>query len=449
MVFLNKKENYQLKDELTFFGSKRISILVILLDMLSNNEAEIVNFSKDPDVINLLDILKILNIKFDKSGNKLTIYGQKINRIKEPEFVVSIKNSRDILYLLIAILSNCDGKFFFSSDNININREDLSELFKLLGDKVKITARNNINLPLLLENHEDSEVNGYVLSSTSFKYVGLFQSLLNKEKTTIIDKETTEDYLERLMVFYNVDIMEKFFENNIFLKKETIKGKEITVLDNTKFISKNVVVPSDLEDVVYFIFLALCSPDSDIILKNVAINEYSDPLIKILIEAGADITLLNQKISYNLKVSDIRIRYSKLKDIHISGNNFRKIENFYQVLIFLSIINKTSIEIQGIRYLKEANLKDYELILKFLTELNVNFSENKNGFVVSDDFVLNNKDIILSDLENINSNTLSSILFFSLFMEQSVKLNLDDNDIKNKLFILRYICNLLNIEVLN
>lgn len=446
MVYKKKILN-SLEQSVSFYGSELITIISIFINTLASNDTIITNNSKHLNIINLINILKILEINIGISkDNIININASSLSAFKEPENLLSIKTSQETLYILVAILSNLNFKTFIASKKIN--NLDLSNLFNLLNNKITIIARNNKNLPLLIEGNNKLNLENFETDNHLLKFAFLFLYLASKKKneTILKDKNIKYDYIEKLLSLYGFDIREKYFESTSFFSKEIQKRKEIFLPVFDKYNAKNLFIPSDIKDIIYYIFLSIIYKDLNININCVAINEYNDRIIKILIDSKANLELFNYKITNSFKTSNISIKNSKLYKILITEQALINIIDYYPILIFIAIINGCDIEIHGTQELVEKDNSNFEIMLEILNKLQVDFTLNRNIFKINYDenFKMSNINLTHTYL---NKKILLPILIINNFIDNYFELtnvNLVNNEEEFNFF--KDFCSYLDIK---
>lgn len=96
------------------------------------------------------------------------------------------------------------------------------------------------------------------------------------------------------------------------------KENSITVDSKSECIATEIFVPGDISSAAFFIVAATIIPGSDLLICNVGINATRTGILHILLEMGANITLLNQRQQGEERVADIRVQYAPLQGINIS-----------------------------------------------------------------------------------------------------------------------------------
>ena len=120
----------------------------------------------------------------------------------------------------------------------------------------------------------------------------------------------TEPFLSR----NHTEIMLNYFGAEITSEGTTASIRPEPVLEG-----RDIQVPGDISSAAYFIAAGLLTPGSEILLKNVGINPTRAGILKVCMDMGADITLLNESTEGE-PTADLLIRTSSLKGTTIEGS---------------------------------------------------------------------------------------------------------------------------------
>ena len=415
MIEFGKQEK-PLSGDIKVQGDRDISYFSIILSSLALGKSKINGLLESKNVLNLIEIIKKIGIDIQKeSDGSWSVDGKGVDGFKEPINVIDIANSKEILFLLIGLLSSYNFKLFFKGDNClsDLNLKNIFEIFESLG--VIFNGRNNENLPFLMIGNNDKkqlkyEINGY---DSLLKNVLLLSSLNVQKENIITESEKSKNHLEIMMKYFGIS----FDEHDVGSKGNltTKIGKEIFLNGKQIFSAKEINVPASVSFSAFITALAVLIPDSNIILKNILINQHRDAFYRTLIDMGADITFINQKIVCGEKVADINVKYSTLKDTVIPANRLYKMIYEYPVLIFIASLINAKVEIQGIKTLKTNDLENYKYILYILKELGVKFEESNDSLEIEGKITNYDKKIIVSDTIK-DSNVDLTIDMFVFFL---------------------------------
>ena len=117
----------------------------------------------------------------------------------------------------------------------------------------------------------------------------------------------------------NREIIQKFYLKVLKIPIN-VKSKNnydyIEVKGLNQFNSFNYKIPGDISSSSFFIVLTLLSKNSELIIKNVNVNESRIGIIKILNKMNAKIKFLNKKKYKGEKIADIFIKSIEIKSIN-------------------------------------------------------------------------------------------------------------------------------------
>ena len=83
--------------------------------------------------------------------------------------------------------------------------------------------------------------------------------------------------------------------------------------------STEIDIPGDFSSAAFFILAALIIPNSNLIIKNVGMNETRVALLTAFQEMGAEINILDKKGEFEPR-ADLHVKFSKLKGINLDSN---------------------------------------------------------------------------------------------------------------------------------
>lgn len=428
MIEFGKQEK-PLTGDIKVQGDKDISYFSVILSSLASGKSKINGLLESKNVLNLIEIIKKFGINIQKENDgSWSVEGKGINSFKEPINVIDIANSKEILFLLVGLLSSYNFKLFFKGNDClsSVNLKNIFEIFESLGSS--FNGRNNENLPfLMIGNNEKKQLKYEIENYDSLLKNVLLLSCLNVQKENIIvEKEKSKNHLEIMMKYFGINFDEHDVGNKGNLTTKI--GKEITLGGKQVFASKEISVPSSVSFSAFIAAVAILVKDSNIILKNVLINQHRDAFYRSLIDMGADVTFINQRIVCGEKIADINVKYSTLKDTIIPANRIYKMMYEYPILILIASLTKAKIEIQGIKTIKANDLENYKYILYILKELGVNFEEDNDSLKIDGIVTNNNKKIIVSNVIK-DSNVVLAIAMFGFFLKETVEIseNIEDD----------------------
>jgi 5-enolpyruvylshikimate-3-phosphate synthase len=164
---------------------------------------------------------------------------------------------------------------------------------------------------------------------------------------------------------------------------------------------------------------------------NVAVNEYNDTIIKVLIDNGVNIQFKNQRISNGIKVSNIIVKQSQLKPAYISKLRLKNIMPHYIFVVLLNVLKNNSLTLMGIDLIKKEDAENYEFMCKFLETLGYMVDENKGNL----EFHATEKQPeidVRAFPKHINQKTNLFLLFASIMFGKNIDNDIDFEEAKEE-----------------
>ena len=300
------KKQSSLRGTLTVPGDKSISHRAVMFGSLANGTTKISHFLEGADCLSTISCFRKMGIDIERNRDEILVHGKGLHGLSAPTEVLDVGNSGTTTRLISGILagqkfsSELDGD---ESIRTRPMKRIITPLSRMGADITSI--RDNGCAPLLINGrtlhgiHYDSPV-----ASAQVKSCILLAGLYSDGVTTV-----TEPFLSR----NHTEIMLNYFGAEVHSEGTTASVRPEPVLTG-----REVKVPGDISSAAYFIAAGLLTPNSEILLKNVGINPTRAGLLKVCMDMGADITLLNQSTEGE-PTADLLIRTSTLRGTTVEG----------------------------------------------------------------------------------------------------------------------------------
>ncbi|TAL61327.1 MAG: 3-phosphoshikimate 1-carboxyvinyltransferase, partial [Legionella sp.] len=139
--------------------------------------------------------------------------------------------------------------------------------------------------------------------SAQVKSCILLAGLYAKGETSVIEKGVSRNHTE---------LMLKSFGYPVAQTDHTVTVDSLGECKGT-----TLTIPGDISSAAFFIVAATIIPNSNIIIRGVGVNPTRTGVIQILLQMGANITLINQRRSGEELVADIQVQHAPLHGIEI------------------------------------------------------------------------------------------------------------------------------------
>ena len=301
------KKQTNLKGTLTIPGDKSISHRAVMFGSLARGTTRISHFLEGADCLSTISCFRKMGIEIDRNKDEILVHGRGLHGLTAPTEILDVGNSGTTTRLISGILAGQTFTSELDGDDSIRTRPMKRIMTPLASMGADITSRlDNGCAPLIIHGrplhaaHYDSPV-----ASAQVKSCVLLAGMYADGITSV-----TEPFLSR----NHTEIMLNYFGAGITSEGTTASIRPEPVLEG-----RDIQVPGDISSAAYFIAAGLLTPGSEILLKNVGINPTRAGIIKVCMDMGADITLLNESTEGE-PTADLLIRTSSLKGTTIEGS---------------------------------------------------------------------------------------------------------------------------------
>ena len=301
------KKQTNLKGTLTVPGDKSISHRAVMFGSLARGTTRISHFLEGADCLSTISCFRKMGIEIDRNKDEILVHGRGLHGLTAPTEILDVGNSGTTTRLISGILAGQTFTSELDGDDSIRTRPMKRIMTPLASMGADITSRlDNGCAPLIIHGrplhaaHYDSPV-----ASAQVKSCVLLAGMYADGITSV-----TEPFLSR----NHTEIMLNYFGAEITSEGTTASIRPEPVLEG-----RDIQVPGDISSAAYFIAASLLTPGSEILLKNVGINPTRAGIIKVCMDMGADITLLNESTEGE-PTADLLIRTSSLKGTTIEGS---------------------------------------------------------------------------------------------------------------------------------
>jgi 3-phosphoshikimate 1-carboxyvinyltransferase len=292
-----------LKGEILIPGDKSVSHRSVMFAGLCDSEVKITNFLHAADCMSTVNCMRALGVKVKElDENTLIVKGNGFHGLQEPQSIIDAENSGTTLRLMMGILAGQKFLTTFTGD-ASLSRRPMGRVINPLSQMgANIVGRKeNKLLPItVIPAKESLQGIDYQMpmASAQVKSAILLAGMNAEGKTTVTEPYTSRDHTERMLEGFGVKLEKS--------------GTSITISKVEKMTApKEIHVPGDISSAAFWLVAGSIIEDSDIILKDVGINETRTGIIDVLKAMGANIELLNVRDEVE-PIADIRVRYAKL-----------------------------------------------------------------------------------------------------------------------------------------
>ena len=300
------KKQTNLRGMLMVPGDKSISHRAVMFGSLAKGTTRISHFLEGADCLSTIACFRKMGIDIERNASEILVHGKGLHGLSAPDGILDVGNSGTTTRLISGILAGQNFTSELDGDDSIRTRPMKRIMTPLTSMGADITSkRDNGCAPLVIYGktlhgiHYDSPV-----ASAQVKSCVLLAGMYADSITSV-----TEPFLSR----NHTEIM-----LNYFGAKVTSEGTTASIVPEPALNGREIQVPGDISSAAYFIAAGLLTPGSEILLKNVGINPTRAGILKVCMDMGADITLLNESTEGE-PTADLLIRTSNLNGTTIEG----------------------------------------------------------------------------------------------------------------------------------
>ncbi|WP_409562078.1 3-phosphoshikimate 1-carboxyvinyltransferase [Hyphomicrobium sp. MC8b] len=325
-------------------GDKSISHRALIFGALATGTTRIKGLLEAEDVINTARAVAALGASAEKQGDLWVVKGRGVGGLRTPDGPLDFGNSGTGTRLMMGVVAGHPITVTMTGDASLSRRPMRRVLGPLVEMGLEIMEPGKETLPLTLRGTSELMPIVYRLPvpSAQVKSAVLIAGLHAAGKTTIIEREPTRDHTERMLRHFGATVT-----------NET-KGEEtyITVDGDAELAGKHIIVPGDPSSAAFLVAAALIVPGSDITIEGVLVNPTRTGLYLTLQEMGGDLTFENAREEGGEPVADIRVRFSRLKGVHVPAERAPSMIDEYPVLAAISAFAEGQTRMDGLAELK-------------------------------------------------------------------------------------------------
>ncbi len=357
---------------ITVPGDKSISHRSIMFGALSKGITEIEGFLMGEDCLSTINCFQKLGINIEQYQNKILVHGKGLHGLTAPTEILDVGNSGTTLRLISGILSAQPFCSQLTGDS-SIQKRPMNRIavpLRNMGAVLKGNDDNKLFAPFTIEGRQLKGIT-YTLpvASAQVKSAILLAGIFAEGETVVIEPQPTRDHTEIMLRYMGADIQKI--------------GNEIHCKPAEQLYAKKIVVPADISSAAYFMVMACICENSEILLKNVGINQTRTGIIDALKAMGGNITIENETIINGEKIGNIRVKYSALHGTTIGGADIPRLIDEIPVIVVAACFAKGTTIIKDAQELKVKESNRIQTIITELKKFGADITETEDGMIIN------------------------------------------------------------------
>ena len=414
MNSMSSSKSSNLSGKIIVPGDKSISHRALIIGSLATGKLKIKNLLESDDVIATLDALKTLGIKIIKNKNIWEVFGSGIGNLSGSDFRLDMGNSGTGSRLLMGLIAGSDVEATILGDESLSKRPMKRIITPLMKTGAVFDNPSNNNLPIKIRGSKIPLPLEYKspVASAQVKSSILLAGLSSTGNTTVIEPALSRDHSERMLKYLGAKISTTQMPDSSW--KITLEG-----LPSLKPLE--IKIPSDPSSAAFPLVAAIITPNSEIKILNVCVNDLRMGLYKSLIDMGANISFSNRREINGEPIADISAKYSILKGIKIPRSRVASMIDEFPILSIAAIRAVGETTMEGIEELRFKETDRIHAMSEGLRSVGIETKENKDSMVVKGrgpDYSISGNVTIKSSLDH---RIAMSFLCLGLITENPIK----------------------------
>jgi len=350
------KKAKKLVGEITPPPDKSISHRAIMFASIAKGVSRIKNFLWAKDPLSSLNAMRLLGVEIKVTDSEIIVYGKGLHSLSEPENVIDCGNSGTTIRLLTGILAGQSFLSILTGDDSLRQRpmKRIIEPLRLMGADIRGRAEDRFP-PVVIKGGNLKGINYKMpVASAQVKSAILLAGVYAEVETSVTEPHKSRDHTERMLKTMGVDLS---------VKENTVK----IIPPADKLSSFDIAIPNDFSSAAFFIGGACIVPDSEILIKNVCLNETRTGFLEVLKTMGATIEILNIREQAGEPVGDILVKTAtELKATTVKGEIIPRLIDEFPILCVVAT------QAEGTTLIKDAKdlrAKESDRIKAMTTEL--------------------------------------------------------------------------------
>lgn len=358
-----------LRGELTIPGDKSISHRAVMFGSLAKGTTRISHFLNGADCLSTIDCFQKMGIQIENTNSEILVHGKGLHGLTRPTETLDVGNSGTTTRLISGILSGQNFTTELNGD-ASIQSRPMKRIItplEMMGANIQ-SIRGNGCAPLHIEGkplhaiHYNSPV-----ASAQVKSCVLLAGLYADGVTSVTEPVLSRNHTEIMLNYFGAEV--------------TSEGTTASIHPDPVLKARDIQVPGDISSAAYFIAAGLLTPNSEILLRNVGTNPTRDGLLRVCMDMGADITLLNER-NDGEPTADLLIRTSSLHSTTVGGSIIPTlIDEIPMIAVMAAFADGTTI-IKDAAELKVKESNRIEVMADNLKRMGADIEATDDGMII-------------------------------------------------------------------
>ena len=406
-----------LKGSFELIGDKSISHRAVMFSSISKGDNKISNFLMGEDCLSTISCFRKMGVDIQIDGKDVYVKGNGLYGLKRPKEILGVGNSGTTIRLMMGILAGNKFDATLIGDNSIAKRpmKRVTDPLRLMG--CNIEGKDDANYtPIKIYGGDLKAIDYHMpVASAQVKSALILASLYANDTSFIYEKVKSRNHTEIMLKSFGADI--------------NVENLKISVNPVNELFSQDIYVPGDISSAAFIIVSALITKGSEVIIKNVGLNETRTGIIDVVKNMNGNIEIINERLVGGELVGDLLVRYTKdLCATTIDKDIIPRLIDEIPVIAVLATQAEGTTIIKDAQELKVKESNRIKSMVENLKILGADIEELEDGMIIKGKSKLNGGKIKTFKDHRI------AMAFSTLNLISAEKIKLDNEDCINVSF---------------
>ena len=406
-----------LRGSFELIGDKSISHRAVMFSSISKGHNKISNFLMGEDCLSTIYCFRKMGVDIQIDGKDVYVKGNGLYGLKRPEDILDVGNSGTTIRLMMGILAGNKFDATLIGDDSIAKRpmKRVTDPLKLMG--CNIEGKDDANYtPIKIYGGNLKAIDYHMpVASAQVKSALILASLYANDTSFIHEKIKSRNHTEIMLKSFGADI--------------NIENLKISVNPVNELFSQDIYVPGDISSAAFIIVSALITKGSEVIIKNVGLNETRTGIIDVVKNMNGNIEIINERLVGGELVGELLVRYTpNLCATTIDKDIIPRLIDEIPVIAVLATQAEGTTIIKDAQELKVKESNRIKAMVDNLKILGANIEELEDGMIIKGKAKLNGGKI------NTFKDHRIAMAFSTLNLMSDEKIKLDNEDCINVSF---------------
>lgn len=361
-----------LRGSFELIGDKSISHRAIMFSSIAKGHNKISNFLMGQDCLSTISCFRQMGVNIDIDGKDIFVKGSGLRGLKKPIDVLDVGNSGTTIRLIMGILAGNDFDATLIGDESIAKRpmKRVTDPLRIMGCNIEGNEDANYTPIKIYGGNLTSIDYKMPVASAQVKSAIILASLYADNKSTIHEKVRSRNHTE---------IMLKSFGANV-----NVNNLKIDISPVDELFSNDIYVPGDISSASFIIVGALITKNSEVLIKNVGLNETRTGILDVIKSMNGNIEILDTKIVGGELVGNLLVKYSpNLNATTIDKEIIPRLIDEIPVISILATQAEGTTIIKDAKELKVKESNRIKAMVDNLKAMGVDIKELEDGMIIT------------------------------------------------------------------